>query len=206
MIDLFIKGFLIGLSIAAPVGPIAVLCINRTLAGGFIVGTVSGLGAAVADAIYGCIAGFGLVAISNFLQSQQMVIRIFGGAFLLYLGVKTFLAPPQSQSTTDRARTIWQDFSSTLFFTLTNPATILSFVAIYAGLGIVEDNANYKEALMIVAGVFLGSLAWWLILCSSISSMRHKLSQSVLVWINRLSGMILSGFGLLAIFFGAGIP
>jgi threonine/homoserine/homoserine lactone efflux protein len=199
MLSLFIKGFLIGLSIAAPVGPIGVLCINRTLAAGLMVGLLTGLGAAVADAIYGCIAGFGLVAVSKFLLSQQSIIRLVGGAFLLYLGMKTFLASPQVRATPDRATTLWQDFSSSLFLTLTNPATIISFIAIYTSLGIVEKNANYMEAFIIVLGVFLGSLTWWCVLSSCISLIRHKLSEVVLIWINRFSGFILIGFGFFAL-------
>ncbi|MBS0289027.1 MAG: LysE family transporter [Proteobacteria bacterium] len=202
MISLFIKGFLIGLSIAAPVGPIGVLCINRTLSAGLVVGLLSGLGAASADAIYGCIAGFGLVAVSKFLLSQQTIIQLVGGAFLLYLGIKTFFASPQARAISDRATTLWQDFSSTLFLTLTNPATIISFIAIYTSLGIVERNANYMEALVIVLGVFLGSLAWWCILSSSISHIRHKLSEVVLMWNNRFSGLILIGFGFFSLISG----
>lgn len=199
MLGLFIKGFVIGMSIAAPVGPIGVLCINRTLAAGLTIGLLSGLGAAVADAVYGCIAGFGLVAVSQFLLSQQTMIRLIGGAFLFYLGIKTFIASTQTTKIADKARTRWQDFSSTFFLTLTNPATIISFIAIYASLGIVEPNANYKEALVIVLGVFLGSLTWWCILCSGISLVRHKLSEVALIWINRLSGVILIGFGIFAL-------
>lgn len=203
MLSLFIKGFLIGLSIAAPVGPIGILCINRTLSAGLMVGVLTGLGAATADAIYGCIAGFGLVAVSKFLLSQQIIIQLVGGAFLLYLGVKTLLRSPQARTITDQATTWWQDFSSTLFLTLTNPVTIIAFLAIYSSLGIVESGASYTEAIVIVLGVFLGSLAWWCALSTSISLIRHKLSEITLVWINRLSGLMLMGFGVFAFISGA---
>lgn len=199
MLSLFIKGFIIGLSIAAPVGPIGVLCINRTLSAGLMGGLFTGLGAAVADAIYGCIAGFGLVAVSKFLVSQQTMVQFVGGAFLLYLGIKTYFASPRTSSTPDRARTLWQDFSSTLFLTLTNPATILSFIAIYTSLGIIESGANYSEALVIVLGVFLGSLAWWCVLSAGINLVRHKLSKTAMAWINRFSGIILIIFGAIAL-------
>lgn len=195
-----IKGFLIGLSIAAPVGPIGVLCINRTLRGGFWVGLFSGLGAAIADAIYGCIAGFGLVAVSSFLLSWQVPIRFVGGAFLVYLGVKTTLAIPKSTSLPDKATTLWQDFASTLLLTLMNPATILSFIAIYSGLGMVEPDTSYAQAFVMILGVFLGSLGWWLILCFSVNVIRHKLSQTLLEWINRFSGCILMAFGAFCFF------
>ncbi len=202
MLFLFLKGALIGLSIAAPVGPIGILCINRTLRAGLTVGLLSGLGAAVADAIYGCVAGFGLIAVSNFIVSQHKLIQLLGGVFLVYLGIKTLLSPPASQSAPDPATTLWQDFSSTLVLTLTNPVTIISFIAIYSSLGIVEGGANVIEALIIVLGVFMGSLAWWFALCGALNRIRHKLSESVLVIINRMSGAILVCFGLLAAFHG----
>src|SRR5262249_25510452 len=129
MFLLFLKGCIIGFSIAAPVGPIGVLCINRTLKAGLLAGLLSGLGAALADAFYGCIAGFGFVVVSNFLLSQQTLIRILGGLFLIYLGLKTFISKPINKSLQDKANTLWQDFISTFFLTLTNPATILAFLA-----------------------------------------------------------------------------
>lgn len=203
MLALFIKGFLIGLSIAAPVGPIGILCINRTLASGLRAGLLSGVGAAVADAVYGCIAGFGLVSLSQFLIAQEIWIRLLGGAFLLYLGVKIFLSSGPVKQTNDQANTLFQDFYSTFFLTLMNPATIISFIAIFASLGIVEVNTNYTEASTIVLGVFLGSLLWWCILSIGIASIHHKLNTVVLKWINYFSGVILVSFGLLAILSGA---
>lgn len=197
---LFLKGLLIGFSIAAPVGPIGVLCINRTLRSGIFPGLISGLGAAVADAFYGCVAGFGFVSVSAFLLSQKMWIQLVGGLFLIYLGVKTFLTHSENTSLTDNANTLWKDFTSTLFLTITNPMTIISFIAIYASLGIIEGGANYQEAILIVLGVFMGSLLWWCLLSVGISIIRHKLSETFLLWINRFSGIILAGFGLFALF------
>jgi threonine/homoserine/homoserine lactone efflux protein len=202
MLSLFFKGALIGFSIAAPVGPIGILCINRTLRSGLTVGLLSGLGAAVADALYGCIAGFGLVVVSHFLLSHQKIIQLLGGFFLLYLGIKTFIASPANQAAHDSATSLWQDFSSTLVLTLTNPATIMSFIAIYASLGIVEAGASLTEALTIVLGVFVGSLAWWLVLCGTINRIRHKLSEILLVIINQMSGIILMGLGLFSAIYG----
>lgn len=199
MLSLLLKGLIIGFSIAAPVGPIGILCINRTLKGGMLAGLVSGLGAALADAIYGCIAGFGLVSISQFLVAQQTPIRIAGGIFLLYLGLKIFFASSAKQNTIDTANTLWRDFISTFFLTLTNPTTIISFIAIYASLGIVDNNANYREAIVIVFGVFTGSLLWWCILSGSITLLHHKLSQNIMIWINRFSGLILLAFGIFAL-------
>lgn len=199
MINLFIQGFIIGFAIAAPVGPIGVLCINRTLSYGLLVGLMTGLGAAIADAIYGCVAGFGLVSVTDFLINQKTFIKILGGIFLIYLGVKTFFQATPRNSQVDKARSLWEDFTSTLVLTLTNPATILSFIAIYASLGIVELKTSYFEAFVIVLGVFLGSLLWWCILSSSVNVVRHKLTENSLRWINRLSGVVLSLFGLFAL-------
>lgn len=196
---LFLQGFLIGLSIAAPVGPIGILCINRTLSNGLWVGLCSGLGAAVADAVYGCIAGFGLASVSSFLMSYENSIRLVGGLFLTYLGIRTLIAKTNSATGTDRASTLWQDFASTFFLTLANPATILSFVAIYASLGAVEAGVQYLEAFNIVLGVFLGSLCWWCILSTSIHMIHHKFSNTALSWINRFSAFILISFGLFAL-------
>lgn len=191
MLLLFLKGLMIGFSIAAPVGPIGVLCINRTLKAGLAAGLISGLGAALADAFYGCVAGFGFVSVSSFLQRYETFIRLFGGFFLAYLGVKIFLSHNENKSMDDKASTLWQDLCSTFVLTLSNPATILAFLAIYSGFGIVEAGANYREAGCIVFGVFLGSLLWWLVLCSSVQVIQHKLSAGAMTWLNRLSGTIL---------------
>lgn len=195
---LIIQGILIGFAIAAPVGPIGVLCINRTLKSGLTAGFMTGLGAATADACYGCIAGFGLVAIADFLLLQSQIIRLIGGLFLIYLGIKSFL-PHQRNELNDSARTLWQDFVSTFFLTLTNPATILSFIAIYASFGMVDREAHYFQALFLVLGVFIGSLLWWLILSTMIHSIRHKLNIAFIRWLDIFSGIVLLAFGLFAI-------
>lgn len=202
MIALLLKGLMIGFAIAAPVGPIGILCINRTLKAGTLAGLVSGLGAAFADACYGCIAGFGLVSVSQFLLAQASLIRVLGGLILIIFGIKTFLSSSKKKALTDKANTLWEDFLSTLLLTLTNPATIISFIAIYASLGIVEESANYFEATAIVLGVFLGSLMWWGILCSIVNLIRHKLSDSILKWIDYFSGAVLVVFGIFALSHG----
>jgi threonine/homoserine/homoserine lactone efflux protein len=194
-----LQGGIIGLSIAAPVGPIGVLCIRRTLAEGRLAGLVSGLGAATADAFYGSIAGFGLTAISGLLVSQQAWLRLVGGLFLCYLGVKTLLARPAQQAAAVPGRGLWQTYASTLFLTLTNPMTILSFAAIFAGLGLGGTYGDYASAAMLVLGVFLGSAAWWLLLSSSVGAFRTKFPAAGLLWVNRVSGVIILGFGVVAL-------
>jgi threonine/homoserine/homoserine lactone efflux protein len=199
MLSVFLRGLLIGFSIAAPVGPIGLLCIRRTLADGRTVGFVSGLGAATADAFYGAVAGFGLTVVSGALVQGQTPLRLVGGGFLCYLGVRTFLARPAQEAALAGRRGLLGAYLSTLGLTLTNPSTILSFVAIFAGLGLGGGGSDYAGAGVLVAGVFIGSALWWLILSGTAGALRGRLTPSGLRWVNRLSGVILAGFGVAAL-------
>ena len=194
-----LKGFVIGFSVAAPVGPIGVLCIRRTLTNGRLAGLVSGLGAATADAIYGCVAGFGLAFISNFLVSQQFWLRLAGGAFLLALGLKTFLEKPSDHAASAKGSGLPGAYASTFVLTLTNPMTIISFAAIFAGLGLTGTNGNYTAAGILVLGVFIGSALWWLLLAGGVGLFHEKFNHPGLQWVNRISGVIIMGFGLFAL-------
>ena len=198
-LNFLLRGLIIGFSIAAPVGPIGILCIRRTLNGGRISGLVSGLGAATADAIYGCVAGFGLAFISNFLVKQQIWLHLIGGAFLCYLGIKTLLAKPANQAAAARENGLLGNYASTFFLTLTNPMTIISFAAIFAGLGLASTRGNYGSAGILVLGVFIGSTLWWLVLSSGVGIFRKKFNTNSLQWVNRISGVIIMGFGLFAL-------
>jgi threonine/homoserine/homoserine lactone efflux protein len=202
--ELFFQGLLLGFSVAAPVGPIGVLCIRRTLADGRATGFVSGLGAATADAFYGIIAGFGLTFISNVLIEQQVMLKLVGGAFLCYLGVRTFLARPAEHAAEIKSSGLVGAYGSILFLTLTNPLTILAFVAMFAGLGIANTRGDYLAATMLVAGVFTGSATWWLLLSGSVGLLRARFNPHALLWVNRMSGVIIASFGLLAL--GSLIP
>lgn len=197
-ITFLLRGLVIGFSIAAPVGPIGVLCIRRTLTEGRAAGIVSGLGAATADAIYGCIAGFGLTFISNFLVSQQVGLRLIGGVFLVYLGIKTLLAKPVEHAVFVTSQGLFGAYTSTFFLTLANPLTILSFAAIFAGLGLASSSGDYVTAVVLVLGVFMGSVLWWLILSGCVGMFRAKFDTRGLQWVNRISGVIIAGFGLFA--------
>jgi threonine/homoserine/homoserine lactone efflux protein len=194
-----LRGLAIGFSIAAPVGPIGVLCIRRTLAEGRASGLVSGLGAASADAIYGSVAGFGLTFISSFLVSHQMWLRLIGGVFLCYLGLRTFLARPAEETTPPGGDGLGAAYASTFFLTLTNPMTILSYAAVFAGLGLASTAGNYASAGALVSGVFLGSALWWLLLSSGIGAFRERFNPRSLRWVNVVSGAIITAFGLSAI-------
>lgn len=201
---IFIQGLIIGFSIAAPVGPIGILCIRRTLAEGRQSGFVSGLGAATADAVYGCIAGFGLTFIATFLIEQSQWLRLIGGGFLLYLGIRTFLSRPSpvdnSSSSLDGSVNLTGNYLSTFFLTLTNPLTILSFAAIFAGLGVGSTSSgDYASAVILVAGVFLGSGSWWFLLSGTVGLVRQRFNPNYLVWVNCISGLIIIIFGVVAI-------
>jgi threonine/homoserine/homoserine lactone efflux protein len=197
MVDIFfVKGLLIGFSIAAPVGPIGILCIRRTLAEGRTTGFVSGLGAATADAFYGAVAAFGLTAISVFLIDQRLWLQLVGGAFLIYLGIRTFRTIPARQSVAERTQGLLPAFISTFLLTLTNPMTILSFTAIFAGLGLGQTRGNLSEALQLVLGVFLGSAGWWFTLSFLVGLFKTRFNDGTLIWVNRIAGVIIFGFGL----------
>jgi threonine/homoserine/homoserine lactone efflux protein len=168
-----LKGLAIGFSIAAPVGPIGVLCIRRSLLEGRQVGLATGIGAATADAIYGCVAAFGLTVISSALVGYRSWLGFLGGLFLCYLGVRTFMSSPAARVAEIQGRGLLAAYLSTLFFTLTNPMTILSFVAVFAGLGL-GSSPNYLAASVLVTGVFIGSALWWLLLSSGVGLFRSR--------------------------------
>lgn len=195
----FIKGLIIGLSIAAPVGPIGVLCIRRTLAEGRLSGFFSGMGAATADATYGMIAGFGLTSISSFLIGQQTWLRLIGGLFLCYLGIKTFKTKPSDETISSNKHGLIGNYFSTFLLTITNPMTIISFAAVFAGLGIGTIQTNYFSSLVLVIGVFFGSGLWWLTLSTIVDVLGKRFNTQGLIWINKVSGIIVLIFGLIAL-------
>jgi threonine/homoserine/homoserine lactone efflux protein len=196
----FLRGLLIGVSIAAAVGPMCILCIQRTLARGQLYGLVSGLGIATADAIYGSIAAFGLTVITTMFVSQQLWLRLIGGLFLLYLGIKTTLSKPAELAASAQASNFLGAYVSTFLLTLTNPMTILSFAAIFAGLGVGGASRSYLAAILVVCGVFAGSTLWWCCLTSGISLLRKKFTARWLLWINRVSGAVIVVFAAFLLF------
>jgi threonine/homoserine/homoserine lactone efflux protein len=194
----FFRGLLIGFSIAAPVGPISLLCIQRTITYGRKSGLVTGLGAATADGLYGAVAAFGLTAISSFLVGQQFWFRLVGGVFLLYLGIKAFLSRPAEEAATSNHKSLFSDYGSTVFLTVTNPMTILSFAAVFAGLGLASSSGGHASAALMIAGVVLGSTLWWFVLSSGVSLFQAKFSSDSLKFVNSISGAILIGFAVFA--------
>jgi len=197
--DVFLRGLLIGFSIAAPVGPIGVLCIRRTLAEGRLAGFLSGMGAASADMFYGAVAAFGLTAVQEMLIGQSNWLRVVGGVFLLYLGLKTFFSKPAEEAAKSSRGGLFGAYLTTFFLTITNPITILSFIAIFAGLRLGETDGNYISAAFMVLGVFLGSAAWWLTLSFMVGILSQRFNATWQTWVNRIAGVIIFGFGAVAL-------
>jgi threonine/homoserine/homoserine lactone efflux protein len=194
---LFAKGLAFGFLLAAAVGPMWVLCFRRTVASGALVGLASGMGIAVADAIYGAVAAFGITAVSGFLLGQRLWIGLAGAAFLVWLGLKALLAAPAPLDAAPAAvpRSHAAAFLSTLGLTLANPPTIVAFAAVFAGLGLVAD-ADYAAAGLVVLGVFLGSALWWLVLVAGVGALRRRVGPALARAINVVSGATILGFAL----------
>ncbi len=181
---------------AAPVGPIAIVCIRRTLAHGLLIGLVSGLGAATADAIYCLIAALGLTFVSTFLIEQQFYVTLLGACFLVYLGIKTYRTPPATTSTHVHGKGWIGTFFSTLLLTLSNPMTLFAFTALFASFGIADEQGDLSSAFLVVTGVFLGSALWWLILTNLVALFRSKINAYTLGLINKVSGIVIVVFAL----------
>ena len=191
--ELFLKGLAFGFILAATVGPMWVLCLRRTLASGPVLGLASGLGIALADGFYGAVAAFGLTAISGLLLAHAFWIGLIGAVFLFYLGLRTLMASPHVEETKEAPLSLPAALLSTLGLTLTNPPTILAFAAIFAGLGL-ASSADYGAAALIVAGVFLGSALWWVILAFAAGKLRAKLGPGLFRAINLVAGISILGF------------
>ncbi|MBR0565128.1 LysE family transporter [Azoarcus sp. L1K30] len=191
---MLIKGLLLGFSIAAPVGPIGLLCLRRGLERGFLAAFTSGLGAATADACYGLVGALGLAAVSTLLIGQTAWLRVGGGIFLLWLAWQTWRAAPSHPAATGGGGRLWRGYLSTLLLTLSNPMTILSFAAIFAGLGIAEGDRG--DGVLLVVGVFLGSALWWSMLAWLATHLAARIGPRQLIAINRLSALALGGFAV----------
>ncbi|MBU0973555.1 MAG: LysE family translocator [Proteobacteria bacterium] len=199
--EFLIKGIVIGFSIAAPVGPIGILTIQRSITHGTWAGLATGMGAATADALYGCVAGFGLTLISSWLLEIKTPVLLGGGLFLCHLGLSTLKQPAsQGQGGNNPIfKGYLNAYLSAFVLTLTNPMTIMAFVAIFAGLGLSGMTKGYAGAFSLVTGVFLGSCLWWGILTWGVGQLKQKLDKKFQAIINQGAGMVLLGFGFWAL-------
>lgn len=195
-----LKGFIIGFSIAAPVGPMGVLCIHRTLDRGRWVGFLTGLGIATADALYASVAAFGIAFLLRMAAALQGWAQACGGLFLLYLGVRIFLSHPVNGKSEKKGRSPLAIFGTTLLLTLSNPPTLFSFMALFATLGETGQSGGALSPALLVAGVFAGSAFWWLLLSQGVSLFRLKMGPGLGVWVNRVSGAVIAGFGVFSVF------
>jgi threonine/homoserine/homoserine lactone efflux protein len=191
--SIFVKGIGAGLAIAAPVGPIGLLCIRRTITNGRRAGLVTGLGAATADFAYGLIAALGLTSLSYWLATANSWLHWAGAAFLLWIGVRTLMEKSATASVDAPARGLLPIFGTTFLLTIANPMTLVSFLGLIAGLGAIS------RGYLLAAGIFMGSVMWWLILTSLANCFRSRMGASGLVWVNRVAGLVLIGFALVSL-------
>jgi threonine/homoserine/homoserine lactone efflux protein len=193
-----VRGLIIGLTIAAAVGPITLLVIRRTIDHGGIYGFASGLGVATADATYGGIAAFGLTAVTSILVSGHMLLGILGGLIIALIGVRTMLARPTGPAVDVERPGLVGAFGSMYALTMTNPLTIVLYAGVFAGIGLTAGS-SFADAAVLTLAVWLGSTLWWVVLCTPVAWLRERVSARVLLWVNRISGAALVLFGLLAV-------
>lgn len=196
---LFGKGLVLGFSVAAPVGPIGILCMDRSLRHGKLSGFSTGMGAAAADTVYGAIAAIGIASVMGFLAGYERELRFIGGLLLLIVAWRMYITPPPvfQQRTPGQKRPLARLFTESFVLTISNPMTILGFMAVYAGLGIQAD--NMQGICIVLAGVFIGSAAWWLSLSVGTVLMRHRLTPKMLSRFSKGAGVTIGIFGLAAL-------
>ncbi len=182
-----LDGIIVGFSASVPLGPIGVLCIQRTLNRGRMAGFVSGLGAALSDTIYAIVAGFSLSFVLDVIEAQMLWLQLAGAVILIIMGVKIFLSNPAIQLRRQKRKnsSLLQDFASTFLITITNPLAIFLFIAAFSVVG---GEKQFDMQLMLVSGVFIGAASWWLTLTSLIGLFRKKINLRRLYWINKIAG------------------
>jgi threonine/homoserine/homoserine lactone efflux protein len=197
-LELPLRGLAAGLIISAPVGPVNVLCIQRTLQKGWRSGIVSGLGAALVDAFYGAIAGFGISLVIQFLIREEFWIRLIGGILLMGIGVVYYRKPPQPIKAGKDDSSAHSDFVSAFLLTAANPTTVLSFLAVLATLGLGRQRPLWQTSLL-VGGIFVGSMTWWTTLAGGAHLLRSKVTDNTMSLMNRVGGIAIGLFGLVNI-------
>jgi len=200
----FARALVIGFLVAAPVGAMALLCIERTLSRGRASGYATGAGIATADALYASIAAFGLTALTGALTGAQGWVRLVGGAFLVYLGVRAMLSKPGRCADDGAAVPLFGVYSSAVGLTFANPQTIIAFAGIFAGAGLVVAGGGWAMPAITVAGVFAGSLGWWLVLVTVAGVLRERVGERMLLWVTRVSGVAIAVLGVAGMWAGVG--
>ncbi|MGO4351049.1 LysE family translocator [Rhizobium sp. RAF36] len=198
---LFAKGALLGLVITIPPGPIATLCIDRSLNRGFASGAAIGIGAALGDSIYALVAAAGLAMVSDVVDTYSLMIAAVGGVLLLFLGIRDLMTPPAAAREVG-AGNLFRLIASTFLLAISNPGALLSFGGLFAGLGLVDGN-TVTETAAIVIGVFFGAMAWWVALSAAVNLARDRISSDVTLLIRRISGWLIIGFGIAVLGYAA---
>jgi len=199
-IDFLIKGIIVGFLASIPLGPVGVLCIQRTINKGRTSGLFSGMGAATVDAFFALVAALGLTFIINFIEEQQFYIQMIGGGVLIFLGTRIFNTNPIQQIRRHRKKKnkLIEDFISVFFLTLSNPLAVFLFVAAFAGIGVVTSKDSSVKSSLIIAGVFIGATIWWASLTFFVDLFRKKFRLKQLWWINKIAGVLIIVFGIAA--------
>ncbi|MDY6801952.1 MAG: LysE family translocator [Bacteroidota bacterium] len=205
-IEFLVKGVIVGFLASIPLGPVGVLCIQRTINKGRVSGLFSGMGAATIDSFFALVAALGLTFIINFIEEQQFFIQLFGGGILIFLGARIFKTNPIRQIRRHRKKKnkLVEDFLSVLFLTLSNPLAIFLFVAAFAGIGLVTSKDSSIKSSLIIGGVFIGAMLWWTLLTFFVNLFREKFRLKQLWWINKIAGILIIVFGvaaMLSVFF-----
>jgi threonine/homoserine/homoserine lactone efflux protein len=199
---LILSGVVMGLIAAVPIGPVNLICIRRSFAYGPVNGFVSGLGAALGDGVFAAVTGFGLTWVAQLIEGYAPVIELIGGAMLVYFGFRSFIAPPMAKMDDggDGATNLMRAIASTFALTVTNPATLLAFTAMFASLGGLAGGAgSYVDAGFVVAGVVGGSAGWWLALTTVIGLFHARIDEKAMRIINKVSGVLVAVFGLVVL-------
>lgn len=191
---LFLRGLGIGFALAAPVGPVGILCIRRALAQGRTAALAVGLGAALADSFFGAVAGLGITIVSSFLLSHQTIIRVLGGLFMIMVAIRTWRDPNCDRADPISGGNLFKDLVSTFLLTLSNPATVIAALGVFAAMGAIGID-NIAAAWVLILGVFLGSTLWWVILSTAAGAMRSRFSPQRLKWLNHASSLMLGFAG-----------
>ncbi len=200
VLEYIIKGIIFGLIVTAPLGPLGILCIQRTINRGLLSGLITGIAAAFADIMYAIIAGFGVSVIANFLHENQLAIRIVGGIIVTFLGVRIYMSNPAKQFRRQKTqkRTYISDFISGFLITITNPIVVVFFGAAFAGIGL-DKAESVKSVIITIIGVFTGAVGWWIGLTVLVNIYRDKINLRKLWWINKITGVFVAIFGLVII-------